>query len=132
MCLLRMTPSGKDLEILFLKQQLLIARRRQKRCPRLDHWEKFILSSLWEQIRRTYQMQKAGLYQISVIFKPDSLLRWHRNLVKKKWTFDTTTKRRGRPSVSPEIEQLVVQLAKENDWGAGKIEGELQKLGYGI
>ena len=132
MCLLRMTPSEKDLEILFLKQQLLVVRRRQKRCPRLGRWEKFILISLWEQIHSRYQMQKVGLHQISMLFKPDTLLRWHRDLVKKKWTFDTTAKRRGRPSVSPEIEQLVVQLAKENDWGAGKIEGELQKLGYRI
>jgi len=75
MCLVRMTLSEKDLEILFLKQQLLIVRRRQKRCPRLDHWEKFILASLWEQIHRRYEMQKAGLYQISMLFKPDTLLR---------------------------------------------------------
>ena len=132
MCLLRMTPSEKDLEILFLKQQLLIVRRRQKRCARLGRWEKFILVSLWEQIHSRYQIQKVGLHQISMLFKPDTLLRWHRDLVKKKWTFDTTAKRRGRPSVSLEIEQLVVKFANENDWGAGKIEGELQKLGYRI
>ncbi len=64
-----------------------------------------------------------------MIFKPETLLRWHRELVKKKWTFANTPKRSGRPSTDPEIVELILRLARENRWGDDRIEGELKKLG---
>jgi putative transposase len=65
-----------------------------------------------------------------LLFKPDTILRWHRELVRKKWTFTDKAKQGGRPPLDAEVEALIVKLARENAWGAGKIQGELQKLGY--
>ncbi len=67
-----------------------------------------------------------------LVFKPETLLTWHRELVRRKWTF---TRRRtgGRPPITAELEALILRLAKENPaWGYSKLEGELRKLGYDI
>jgi putative transposase len=50
----------------------------------------------------------------------------------KKWTFANTPKRPGRPPTDPQLVQLVLRMARENQWGDHKIEGELKKLGYHI
>jgi putative transposase len=64
------------------------------------------------------------------IFKPDTVLRWHREPVRRKWTFSRKGNP-GRPKISPELEALIVRLAKENTrWGYDKIQGELLKLGH--
>jgi hypothetical protein len=60
------------------------------------------------------------------------LERWHRELVRQKWTFAKTPKAPGRPSTDPEIVELILRLARENQWGDDKIEGELKKWGYHI
>jgi transposase InsO family protein len=66
------------------------------------------------------------------LFKPDTVLKWHRDLVRRKWTFAKKAPL-GRPPISPELEALILRLAKENpSWGYGKIEGELGKLGYDV
>jgi len=61
--------------------------------------------------------------------QPETVLKWHREAVRRKWTQQKQNSG-GRPRTEREIEQLVVRLARENDWGNGKIEGELIKLGY--
>jgi hypothetical protein len=54
-----------------------------------------------------------------LIFKPGTVLRWHRELVRRKWTFRRKSNP-GRPKLSSELEALIIQLAKENTrWGAG-------------
>src|SRR5687768_1782730 len=66
------------------------------------------------------------------LFKPDTLLKWHRELVRRKWTLKKKA-RLGRPATSLELETLLLRLAKENPaWGYGKLEGELGKLGCDI
>jgi putative transposase len=70
------------------------------------------------------------LHQVMLIFKPNTVLRWHRELVRRKWTFKRKGKP-GRPALSSELIALIVRLAKENPrWGYDKIQGELLKLGY--
>lgn len=65
-----------------------------------------------------------------LIFKPDTVIRWHRNLIRRKWTFNRKGNPR-RPGISSELQTLIVRLAKENSrWGYEKIQGELLKLGY--
>jgi hypothetical protein len=62
---------------------------------------------------------------------PQTLLRWQRELVRRKWTF----RRRpaGRPALDPELRELVLRLARENPrWGCVRIQGELRKLGIRI
>ena len=72
------------------------------------------------------------LHQVMLIFKPDTVLRWHRELVRRKWTFKPKGKL-GRPALSSELIALIVRLAKENPrWGYDKIQGELLKLGYSL
>jgi putative transposase len=72
------------------------------------------------------------LDEVMLLFKPDTVLKWHRELVRRKWTYQRT-RASGRPSVTTELEELIVRLARENPrWGYGKIQGELMKLGYTI
>jgi putative transposase len=74
----------------------------------------------------------AQLDDIIRIFKPETIIGWHRALVKRKWTYQHKSKR-GRPRTDKKIERLIIRLALENkDWGYGKIEGELKKLGIEI
>jgi hypothetical protein len=62
--------------------------------------------------------------------QPATLLRWHRDLVRRRWTHPN---RRGRPTVTAEIRSLVLRLARENPtWGYRRIHGELGRLGYKI
>ena len=64
-----------------------------------------------------------------LIFRPDTVLRWHRLLVHRKWIFRRKGNP-GRPKIPPELEALIVRLAKENQrWGYEKIQGELLKIG---
>jgi hypothetical protein len=128
----RMSADDKAIEVLLLRQQVLILRRHQKRGPSISQGEKLILLSLVEGVCRLGRAQKARLQQLVLIFKPDTLLRWHQDLVKKKWTFANTPKAPGRPSTEPDIVELILRLARENRWGDAKIEGELKKLGYGV
>lgn len=60
------------------------------------------------------------------------MLRWHRKLVRLKWTYPRKSKG-GRPPIGKDLENLILRLAHENQrWGYGKIEGELLKLGFKI
>jgi hypothetical protein len=64
------------------------------------------------------------------LVQPATLLRWHRDLVRRRWTYPH---RRGRPAVTAELRQLVLRLARENStWGYRRIHGELCRLGYKI
>ena len=74
------------------------------------------------------------LEQVATLVTPDTVLRWHRELVAEKWDYSQRrTKRPGRPPVSEEIQQLVVKLANENPaWGYDRIQGALASLGHTI
>jgi transposase len=68
----------------------------------------------------------------SFIVRPETLLRWHRELVRKKWTYRRTG-HPGRPPVDADVRDLVVRLGRENPrWGYQRIRGELLKLGIRI
>ena len=74
------------------------------------------------------------LEQVATIVTPDTILRWHRELVAQKWDYShKRTKHAGRPPVGEEIQQLVLKLAKENPaWGYDRIQGALSNLRYTI
>jgi len=73
------------------------------------------------------------LKEVDSLFSPETILRWYRNLVAKKYDSSKTRKHSGRPRVTEEIEQLVVKIAVENPtYGYRKIEGALENLGHKI
>lgn len=120
----------KDLEILLLRHQLRILQRRHPVTPRLSRWEKLSLAVLAAKFTSLRRGAKTKLDQVLLLFKPDTVLRWHRELVRRKWTFDDRP-RTGRPLTNPELQELLLRLARENPgWGYSKVHGELLKLGY--
>jgi putative transposase len=128
----RMSETEKDLEILILRHQLDILERKQKRTIKPNRAEKFILAMLTAQLKKATQRPLGQLRDVIRIFQPETVLRWHRELVRRKWTFKRKVKG-GRPRTSKELEALIVRLARENSrWGYGKIEGELLKLGFTV
>jgi putative transposase len=63
---------------------------------------------------------------------PATILRWHRDLVARKWDY-SSRRRPGRPSTGTSVEALVIRMARENpDWGHRRIQGELARLGHAI
>jgi putative transposase len=66
------------------------------------------------------------------LISPATLLRWHRELVWRKWTYRRIG-RPGRPPIDPEVRALILRLARENPrWGCVRMEGELRKLGIRV
>ncbi len=128
----RRSDRDKDIEILLLRHQLRILQRKQSRPPRLTPWEKLPLLVLASKLTTMTNSSRIRLGLVVVLFKPETLLKWHRELVRRKWTFKKVAPL-GRPPISPELEVLLLRLARENPtWGYGKLEGELGKLGYDI
>ena len=126
----RLSDQEKDLEILLLRQQLTLTDRHLNKPLRVSRIERLTLAVAAMKLRSVTNRTIAQLSDTLKIFKPDTVIGWHRKLVKQKWTH---YRKRGRPRTETEIEQLVVRLALENkDWGHGKIEGELKKLGISI
>jgi len=121
--------SDKDLEILLLRRQLAIYTRKQKRSPRLSRSEKLTLVVLGSKLKAITGRTINAMGQVIRIVKPTTLFAWHQQLIRLKWTYQHR-RRGGRPRTDPEIERLVVRLARENDWGIKRIEGELLKLDY--
>jgi putative transposase len=122
----------KDLEILLLHQQLRILQRHHPTTPHISRWEKLGLAILAAKFTGLGRGAKTKLNQVLLLFKPDTVLQWHRELVRRKWIFDHRPTS-GRPATNSELQALLLRLAQENPtWGYGKLHGELLKLGYAI
>ncbi len=73
------------------------------------------------------ELGRKGLSELSTLFTPDTILRWHRQLVARKW--DSSSRRRGvgRPPVAPETVELILRIARENPtWGYDRMQGTLR------
>jgi len=113
---------AKDVELLVLRHQLVVLQRQQRRPP-LRPADRALLAAL---TRILPQQRRRGL-----IVTPQTLLRWHRELVRRKWTQPRRSP--ARPPVDDRIRQLVVRFAGENPgWGYPRIAGELLKLGLRV
>jgi putative transposase len=122
----------KELEILLLRRQLAILQRTQQRSPRLSRWDKLGLAVLMSKLRSLPTESRLRVQESLQLFTPATVLRWHREAVRWKWTF-RQQRAVGRPPISAELEQLILRLARENPrWGYRRITGELAKLGYRV
>ena len=73
------------------------------------------------------------LREVAAIVSPDTILRWHRQLVAQKWDYSDRRRTVGRPRISEEIVELVLRIARENRrWGYDRIQGALANLGYSV
>ena len=75
---------------------------------------------------------RKGLFEITTLVTPDTLLRWYRRLIAKKYD-GSRTRSPGRPKTASEIEGLIVRMARDNPrWGYTRIRGALHNLGHEI
>jgi putative transposase len=118
----RRTEHAKDIEVLVLRHQLDIL-RRQVGQPRLRPADRAFLAALSRLLSRERRR--------ALFVTPQTLLRWHRELVKRRWTYARLGP--GRPSIGHQTRELVLRLARENPrWGYQRIGGELSKLGISV
>jgi putative transposase len=107
-------------EILVLRHELHVLRRQVAR-PRLQASDRALLAASSRVLPRESRR--------SFLVQPATLLRWHRELVRRRWTYETG--RVGRPTLPVPARQLVLRLAAENpSWGYKRIHGELIGLGF--
>jgi len=73
------------------------------------------------------------LNEVMLLFKTETVLKWHRELVRRKWTFQNTKRRAGHAALDAELEALIVHVALDNPrLGYKKLVGELRNLGYRV
>jgi len=111
-----------EVELLVLRHELTVLRRKAGR-PKLRRSDKVFLTALSRLLPRERWS--------SFIVTPGTLLRWHRELVKRTWTHKTRPV--GRPPLDPKLAALIVRMAGDNPrWGYLRIKGECQKMGLRV
>src|SRR5438552_3395283 len=108
----RWKTADKDLEILLLRQQLRVLERNLGQRARPRRWDKCFLVVLLVQLKQVTGRSRRQLSKL-LIFKPRTILNWHRELVRCKWLFQNH-RRVGRPPIAEELRQLVIRLANDN------------------
>lgn len=115
----RMDAAAKDAEILVLRHQLAVLRRQVAR-PRFSWSDRAFIATLAKLVPH----ERWAVFLVT----PETILRWHRALVRRRWTYPHRGP--GRPPLGNETVELIVRLARENPrWGYLRIVGECKKLG---
>jgi transposase InsO family protein len=119
--LLGRSSASKDAELLVLRHEIAVLRRTSPR-PRIDWADRAVLAALIRLLPASLRAHR--------LVTPGTILRWHRRLITRQWTYPHKT---GRPPVSAEITALIERLATENNArGYQRIQGELLKIGHRV
>jgi transposase InsO family protein len=122
LALLARSDTAKDVEILTLRHEVAVLRRTNPR-PTMSWLDRAMLSALSRLLPPPLRRMR--------LVSPRTLLRWHAQLVARRWTYPR--RRPGRPPTSEAIRRLVLRMARENPrWGYRRIQGELIGLGHPV
>ncbi|GAB2817675.1 hypothetical protein GCM10027073_56680 [Streptomyces chlorus] len=129
--MLRLLPLGdrdKDAEILALRHQITVLERQLgKDKVRFTPSDRMFLAALLHQLPRDV------LRRVRLLVRPDTVLRWHRDLFARRHAAASRPKRPGRPRTVRSVRVLVLRLARENpSWGYRRLHGELLVLGVKV
>src|SRR6266567_7976366 len=123
----RREEAWKTAEILILRRQLAALQRRQPRRPTVNWADRALLAALLAVIPRA---RRQGM---RLLVTPDTILRWHRDIVRRRWAARSARGKTGRPTTRRNIQALIRRLARENpEWGYRRIHGELASLGVNV
>ena len=125
--LARREETWKTAEILILRHQLTVLQRQQPRRPKLNWADRALLVTLLRVI------PKARRHGLHLLVTSDTVVRWHRDIVRRRWAARSMRGKTGRPATRRNIRTLVLRLARENPgWGYRRIHGELARLGVRV
>src|ERR1022692_3202259 len=120
----RREEAWKTAEILILRHQLAVLQRQQPRRPKLNWADRALLATLLSVI------PNARRHGLRLLVTPDTIVRWHRDITRRRWAARSMHGKTGRPATHPNIKALILRLARENpEWGYRRIHGELAGLG---
>jgi transposase len=118
----------KDAEILMLRHQLAAAERERPRVHSRLTWPDRALLAL---LAGTLPIDR--LAAMRLIVTPGTILRWHRDIVRRRWSRRSRQGRTGRPATHRKVRSVVLRLARENEsWGYRRIHGEVAGLGITV
>jgi putative transposase len=120
----RRSESWKSAEILLLRHQLFVLQRQAVARPKMSWADRALIALLLKVIPKHHRGS------LRLIVTPETVLRWHRDIVRRRWADKSCHKRPGRPRTHRNITVLTLRLAKDNpSWGYRRIHGELAGLG---